>query len=211
MHDWRIRDLETIRSLITKTRHRGIVFKPLTDSHRTKEFLALAPNAISIWMFRKAADRANSSVARFGSTNLEHLTAFVKGDKLDTWQAQGLSDASMQMLKRFDYSAMSPHSASGLFWHIRNALYFEQGLDEDPRVMPLAYEDLVTRPRDVMQGVADFIGCKFQTELYSAIHSKSVSRAESRLAPDVTTLCDAMYDRLRAAQKRWQETTGISI
>ena len=95
MHDWRIRDLETISSLITTTKHRGIVFKPLTDSHRTKEFLALAPNAVSIWMFRKAADRANSSVARFGPTNLEHLTAFVKGEKLDTWQAQGLSDASM--------------------------------------------------------------------------------------------------------------------
>ena len=77
--------------------------------------------------------------------------------------------------------------------------------------MPLAYEDLVTRPRDVMSAVAEFIGCTFQTELYSAIHSKSLRRAESRLAPDVTTLCDAMYDRLRDAQKRWQETTGISI
>ncbi len=211
MHDWRIRDLDTIRGLVKKSKHRGIVFKPLTDSHRARDFLSLEPGAVAIWMFRLAADRANSSVARFGSTNLEHLSAFVRGDKLDTWQAQGLSDKSMTMLRRFDFSTMSPHSASALFWYIRNALFFEQGLDDESRVMPLAYEDLVTRPPDVMRGVADFVGCTFGSELHDAIHSRSLGRAESHLAPDVAALCDDMYERLRAAQRRWLDVSGISI
>lgn len=211
MRDWRIRELDTIRALITSSKHRAIVFKPLTDSHRAREFLALAENARAIWMFRKAADRANSSVARFGPTNLEHLAAFVRGERLDTWQAQGLSDDSMATLKRFDYSDMSPYSASGLFWHVRNRLFFEQGLDKDDRVMPLAYEDLVTQPRDVMQMVADFVGCTFEPALYSAIHSQSVRRAESRLSTDVETLCDETYERLRAAQQRWRDAAGVSL
>lgn len=211
MRDWRIRDFDTIRNLITRCRHRGIVFKPLTDSHMAKDFLSLAPNAVAIWMFRNAADRANSSVARFGPTNLEHLSAFVRGDKLDTWQAQGLSEASMALLRRFDYSDMSPHSASALFWYIRNALYFEQRLDEDARVMPLAYEDLVTEPQNVMRGVAAFTGCSFGPELHSSIHSNSLRRSESKLAPEVETLCDEMYRKLRAAQRRWLASSGISI
>lgn len=211
MHDWRIRDLDTIGDLIVRTKHRGIVFKPLTDSHRAEEFLSLAPNAVAIWMFRIAADRANSSVARFGPTNLEHLSAFVRGEKFDTWQAQGLSEESMSILRRFDYSSMSPHSASGLFWYIRNALFFEQGLDQDSRVMPLAYEDLVTRPADVMRGVAEFTGCTFGPELHNAIHSRSLGRSESRLAPEVAALCEEMYERLRAAQRLWLERSGISI
>ena len=106
---------------------------------------------------------------------------------------------------------MTPHSASGLFWYIRNALFFEQRLDEDARVMPLAYEDLVTRPRDVMRGVAAFTGCTFGPELHDTIHSRSLGRSESRLSPEVAALCEDMYERLRVAQRQWLDARGISI
>lgn len=211
MRDWRIRETSVIEHLIRRSRHRVVVFKPLTDSHRASDFLSLDESARAIWMYRNAADRANSAVARFGSTNLEHLSGFVRGELLDTWQAQGLSDASMALLKRFNYDNMSPHSAAGLFWYIRNALYFDQGLDSDSRVLPLAYEDLVTNPENTMRRVSRFIGCTFEPALYDSIHAKSLGRSESHLAPEIEALCATMYERLRKAQAARLEPAGVSL
>lgn len=211
MLDWRIREAPVIEKLIRRSAHRVIVFKPLTDSHRARDFLSLAESARAIWMYRNAADRANSAVARFGSTNLEHLSGFVRGDLLETWQAQGLSSESMALLKRFNYDDMSPHSAAGLFWYIRNALYFEQRLDTDARVLPLAYEDLVTNPAGTMRGVSHFIGCSFEPALYDNVHGKSLGRARSNLAPEVEALCATMYDRLRRAQAQRLGELGLSF
>lgn len=211
MDNWRIRDLGVIDDIIRRSPHKAVIFKPLTDSHRAREFLASRESARAIWMYRLAADRANSAVAQFGSTNLEHLSAFVRGELLDTWQAQGLSDESMALLQRFNFDKMSPHSAAGLFWYIRNALYFEQGLDADPRVLPVAYEDLVTNPAGVMKGVSQFIGCSFEPVLYESIHSKSLGRAESHLAPEVEALSGTMYEKLRRAQAGRLEALGLSF
>jgi hypothetical protein len=211
MRDWRIRDAPVIEDLISNSPHRIVIFKPLTDSHRAGDFLSLAESARAIWMYRNAADRANSAVAQFGSTNLDHLSGFVRGDLLDTWQAQGLSDESMALLRRFNYDDMSPHSAAALFWYIRNILYFEQQLDSDTRVLPLAYEDLVTNPAGTMRGVSEFIGCTFEPVLYDSIHGKSLGRAESNLAPEVDALCATMYERLRRAQAQRLGALGISF
>ncbi len=211
MEDWRIRDLPAIEALIRKSRHRAVVFKPLTDSHRAQELMSTSESARAIWMYRRAADRANSAVARFGNNNLEHLSAFARGERMDTWQAQGMSAESVALISRFNYENMSPHAAAGLFWYIRNMLYFEQALEADDRVLPLAYEDLVERPQDVMRAVADFVGCRFEPALYDSIHSRSVSRAESRLTPEIESLCESLYARLRDAQRSTLARIGLAI
>jgi hypothetical protein len=205
MQNWRIKDSVTIRKMIDASRHRAVIFKPLTDSHRGRELLSLVENSGAIWAYRRAADRANSAVARFGTNNLEHLSAFARGERLDTWQAAGMSEASLALLKRFDFAKVTPHSAAGLFWYIRNSLFFEQGLDQDPRVLPLAYEDLVTTPDVVMRGVCKFVGCSYEPAIHRSIHARSLGRAESKLSPEVDELCDAMYARLKRVQdERWQ-------
>lgn len=196
MQDWRLRENPVIADLVTSARSRAVVFKPLTESHRATELLEIVPNSAAIWMYRRAADRANSAVARFGANNLEYLSAFVRGEKLDSWQAQGLSEESLSLLKSYDFTEMSPHSAAGLFWCIRNALYFEQALDRDERVLAIAYEDLVGNPEAVMRAVCEHIECRFDRRLIASIHSKSVGRSESHLDPEIEMLCDSMYQRL---------------
>ena len=206
MRDWRLRDLDTVRDIAASSRARVVVFKPLTESHRARELLSEFPDAVICWAFRRAADRANSSVARFGPHNLEYLSGFVRGELLDTWQAQGLSDESMRLLKSFDYTSMSPYSASALFWLVRNALFFEQQLQSEERVLPLAYETVVSRPDAAFKALGRFFGFEHSPDITARIHAKSIGKKQSRLAPEIEALCDEMYERLIAAQnERWEQ------
>lgn len=202
MVNFRIRSDEDIRELVRTSHHRIVVFKPLTDSHRAKEFLALTPGAKAIWAFRRVEDRANSAVAKFGDHNLRILGDFAQGKGFERWQAQGLSEDSLQLIRSFDYSEMTPEVAAAIFWYIRNSLYFELGLDQLDSVLPLAYEDLVSAPKQVMQGVCRFVDGEFRERMVRNVHAKSVGRRESQLPEQIQELCNPLYERLHEEQKR---------
>lgn len=204
MDNFRLKDTHVIAEIIKGCPAKAVVFKPLTDSHKARKLLDMSPNVRVCWSFRRASDRANSAVAKFGSNNLELLTAFTKGEMMDTWQAQGMSQDSLDLIRRFDVESMTPHSAAGLFWVIRNNMFFEMGLDKEPRVLPISYEDLVSNPKTVMRGVCDFCGIRYDDKLVSNIHAKSIGKEESRLDPEIKALCDEMYARFHALQQeRW--------
>jgi hypothetical protein len=204
MDNFRLKDTHVIADIIKSCPAKAIVFKPLTDSHRARELLDMSPNVRICWSFRRASDRANSAVAKFGSNNLELLTAFTKGEMMDTWQAQGMSQDSLDLIRSFDVESMTPHSAAGLFWVIRNNMFFEMGLDKESRVLPISYEDLVSNPKTIMRGVCNLSGIRYDDKLVSSIHTKSVGKEQSRLDPEIKALCDEMYARFHALQQdRW--------
>lgn len=206
MKDWRIREDEIIRRIITASPYKVVAFKPLTDSHRTMELLKLTHDSVAIWMYRRLEDRANSAVVRFGKNNQELLTAFSKGERLDSWQAMGMTKKNLALLRTFNYQAMSPQSAAVVFWYLRNSLFFDQQLDKRNDVLPLAYEDLVTNPGPIMRGVCQFLGCHFHETLVRDVHAKSVGHRPIELDHRVRDLCEPMYQRLHdAQQRRWGE------
>jgi hypothetical protein len=210
MKDWRIRGNNTIRRIVGSSACRVVVFKPLTDSHRVVELLNEFPNSAAVWLYRRFEDRANSSVARFGNNNQELLTAFSKGERFDEWQAMGLTAENLELLRAFDYQAMTPQSAAAVFWYLRNSLYFDQELDKREDVLPFAYEDLVTNPKFVMPAVCRFLDCEFQDAMIANIHAKSVGRAAADIDESVRQLCEPMYERLRVAQEQRWRSLGLA-
>lgn len=187
-----------LKELIHSTRHRFIVFKPLLDSHRGPELLDQAPNGKILWVFRRAEDRANSAVAMFGENNLKLLSSFKSGQQLDVWQAQGLTDENMELIRSFDYTTMSPHMAAAIFWYVRNSLFFSTGLDAMNNVLPVAYEDLACRPAEIMPGICKFIGCDYDEKMIKEIHNRSIGLSPSRLDERIDSLCSLLYDRLHS-------------
>jgi hypothetical protein len=208
MVNYRIRSDEEIKKIVAGSHHRIAVFKPLTDSHRACEYLSLTPQSKALWAFRRVEDRANSAVAKFGDHNLQILSGFAKGEGFDRWQAQGLSEDSLELLRSFDYSKMTPEIAAAIFWYIRNSLYFELGLDKHDGVLPLAYEDLVRQPGEVMRGVCRFVEADYKDAMVKHVHAKSIGRSESKLPQHIQDLCLPLYERLHKIQKdRWQALT----
>ncbi|MEX2123290.1 MAG: hypothetical protein WD795_05325 [Woeseia sp.] len=205
MQNFRIRSDEEIKEIITSSKHKVVVFKPLTDSHRAREFLDLAPNSCAIWAFRRVEDRANSAVAKFGDHNLQVLRELAEGEGFDRWQAQGLSDENLALIRGFDLDEMKPEAASALFWYIRNSLYFSNGLDRLDTVLPLAYEDLASEPEAIMRGVCRFAGGQFTEKMVRDVHAKSIGRRESKLPERIQDLCTPMYEQLHQIQLvRWR-------
>ena len=202
MEKYRIKSDDFIVNSVVSSHHRFVVFKPLTDSHRARAFLGLLPNSKAVWAFRRVEDRVNSSIARFGDINLRILHGLSRGEGLEKWQAQGLSDDDFSFIRGFDYTSMSPHTASALFWYVRNSLFFSQGLQDQESVLPLSYEDFVSSPETMMRKFCEFVGAEFRPEMIGRVHAQSIGRAQSQLSEEIVALCRPMYERLRTIQQK---------
>jgi hypothetical protein len=206
MESFRIKDDAIIRNIIKSSRHGYVVFKPLTDSHRANEFLALTPDSYGIWMYRRANDRANSAVENTGSHNLDILRDLAIGRGMDRWQVQGLTAQNLRFVRSYSYENMSSHDAAALLWYLRNGLFFAQGLQQVANVLPLAYEDLVSDPKRIMRGLCRFIGARFADSMVTSVHTKSIGKRQSNLSKEIASLGEEMYQRLHEFQElRWRE------
>lgn len=204
MKNYRIRSDEEIREIVRTSPHKVVLFKPLTDSHKARHFLALCGASSGIWAYRRAADRAYSAVQKFGDHNLQVLSALASGKMLDSWQAQGLTETELGIIRSFDYADLSAQAAAAVFWLIRNSLFFSNGLEKEDKVLPVAYEDIVSDPQGMIRGICRFIGCEYDHRMTDDVHAKSVGRKEVDIPPSIIEMCDGMYDRLKAVQqKRW--------
>jgi hypothetical protein len=199
---FRLRPDPVLRKIILDSRHRYVLFKPLCDSHRVDELLALdTPTAgRAIWAYRGVDGRVRSALAKFGDTNLRVLTDIAAGRAGDMWQAQRLSPASVDLIQSFDWASMSPASAAALFWYVRNNLYFDLGLDRRGDVLLSSYDALVADPEAGTRRMASFLGLAWDRDLADHIERRDGGRpAPVELDPRVRRLCDDLEERLAAA------------
>jgi hypothetical protein len=200
---FRIRGPEVIRGIVRASRGRAVVFKPLCDSHRTASLLeelgADMPPPLAVWVYRSPDDRIRSSVARFGDNNLRVLRRIAEEGDLTSWQAGGLSDDRIALIRSFDYDRLGAESAAGLFWYIRNSLYFD-GLDARPDVTLCSYDAFVASPEPSMQVLCRFLGLEYDSASVRRVRA-SPSRPALVLDERVRALCDEMLNRLDNARR----------
>ena len=191
-----------VHRIILASRHRYVLFKPLCDSHRVGDLLALeTPTAgRAIWAYRGVDGRVRSALAKFGDTNLRVLTEIAAGRGADLWQAQRLSEESLALIASFDWTATTPASAAALFWYVRNSLYFDLGLDRRDDVLLSSYEALVATPELATRALATFLGLDWEPALAAHIEQRDGSRpSRVDLDPRVRRLCQDLEARLDAA------------
>ena len=198
---FRLRADERLRDIVLASRHHLVLFKPLCDSHRVDELLALdtPSSGKAIWAYRGVDGRVRSALAKFGDTNLRVLTEIAAGRGADRWQAQRLSPESLELLRSFDWSAVSPASAAALFWYVRNSLFFELGLDARDDVLLSSYDRLIADPEAGTLAVAAFLGLAWDPAMASHMEQRaSVEVRPLDLDPRVRRLCRELEDRLDA-------------
>ncbi len=211
-HRFRLRPLPEIRELVERSRHAFVLFKPLCDSHRAVELLedlgAPSPGRV-IWVYRHFEARARSSVAKFGDANLLALRRIAAGGGAGMWQAGGLGEQHLALLRSLDLAAMSPLSAAALFWYLRNSLFFELGLDAREDVALVSYDALVAEPGAEMGALADFLGIGFRPQLVAHIERRGGAPASVELDPRVRGLCEELLARLDAHRGRRGPGAGL--
>ncbi len=145
---YKLRDGATVARVVARSRHSHVLFKPLCDSHRTDELLALpsatAPQAV--WAYRDVDGRVRSALAKFGDGNRQVLREFACGINTTRWHVQRISPESAQFVRSFDYDAMTAESGAALMWLIRNQLFFDLGLDGRADVHLVSYNDFLADP-----------------------------------------------------------------
>jgi hypothetical protein len=191
-----------VRGIVERSGQRYVLFKPLCDSHRIGSILdelGTPSPGRAIWAYRDVRGRVRSAVQKFGSANLDALRRIAAGEGETMWQAGGLGPDRLELIRSFDYEGMTPESAAALFWYVRNALYFDLGLDTRPDVVLASYRATVTGPERAMRGLCAALDFGYQPALIAHIDARSSRPAPPlELDPRITELCDGMEARLDA-------------
>lgn len=194
-----LRPDDVVRRIVLTSRHRYVLFKPLCDSHRVDHLLDAIDTPSpgrAIWAYREVDGRVRSAVSKFGRNNLLVLRDIASGRGAQLWQAQRLSPATLDVLRQFDFGAMTPETAAALFWWVRNGLYFDTGLDRRDDVLLASYEDLLADPQEAMSAICAFIGLAYRPAFIAHIAPRSPKRAPLAIDDRVRTLCDELQARL---------------
>jgi hypothetical protein len=202
---FRLRPDPVIRSVVMRSHHRYVLFKPLCDSHRTAELLdglGTPSSGKAIWAYRAVDGRVRSALAKFGDFNLRALSRIAVGEGSDLWQAQGLSEASLELIRGFDYERLAPSSAAALFWYVRNALFFELGLAERSDVVLMSYDAMLARPEPTMRALCAFLGLPFEPEFIGHVEARpKPGSAVEEIDPVIRARCQDLQERLDAVAR----------
>jgi hypothetical protein len=192
-----------VRSLVERSGQRYVLFKPLCDSHRIGAILdelGTPSPGRAIWAYRDVRGRVRSAVQKFGSANLDALRRIADGEGDRMWQAGGLGPERLELIRSFDYGRMTPQSAAALFWFLRNALFFDRGLDTRSDVVLASYSATVRGPERAMRALCVALDFEYQPALIAHIDARSSRQAPPlELDPRIAELCDGLEARLDAA------------
>jgi lipopolysaccharide/colanic/teichoic acid biosynthesis glycosyltransferase len=200
---YRLRPQPAIRGLVMRSRQRFVLFKPLLDSHAVPGLMdglqtPMSPRAI--WAYRDVDGRVRSALSKFGANALEAMRATAQGEADGSWQAQGLSQQSLELIRSTDWDAASAADAAALLWLVKNRMFFEAGLDRRDDVLPVSYGALVRDPGGTMRAVCQFLEVPWRPSTSSHIDRRSAAgRPAVALDPRIRGLCDDMMEQLDAA------------
>ena len=202
----RVKGREVRDALVNASDARCVLFKPICDSHRLLELFDEHPGSKAIWIYRHYLGVAKSAVEYWGDTTKRYIEDLLAGGGdwgAYQWNSEGVSAATLETIREAAAGGISDYDACVLFWYLRNQTYFDQQLPDNPRVMLVKYEEMVTQPQREFARACAFLGVRFAAASVSRIHTGSVARGgKIEITPRVIHLADEMMSRLDAALAR---------
>ena len=194
----RLKPLPVLKQVIDRERFPLIVLKPLVETQNSPELLDYLPNAKAIWMYRHYRDAACSLVRRFGLGDGISNLRYIVLDQVDDWRAENVPNHVKQAVLTYFSENMNPYDAAALFWYVRNAFFFELGLDCHSSVMPCKYEELVDYPEQTLKRIYGFISRPYPGDnILKNIHNSSVGRgSQLKLSEEIEGRCQQLWEQL---------------
>lgn len=201
---YEMRPLPVIRELVETSPARVVVFKCLCELQDLKALLDAFPNARAVWNLRRYDDMINSHAkAQFAAGRQRLCPGRINDLAGDAgaagWRGRGMTAETQAVLRRLARPDIDHESAVGLFWYLRNQLYFDQGLQADPRVRVLGYEAFVTAPRAMGTALFDWLDLPPSAYAVRAVTARSIGRwRQPEIDAQVRALCESLRARFDA-------------
>ncbi len=198
--DFQLREDWLIQALVTASPAPCQILKPICDSQHTHLLLERFPGSQALWLYRDPDQVAASAVSKWGAHQAEIIDALVAGRTQDWgWRTADVPPAIVERLRAVHRADLSPEEGALLFWYLRNALFFELGLDRDPRARLASYRELVEQPQRAFPPVFAHLGARFEPEAIDQVHSRSSERPPLPADPAIRALCQGLLERLDRA------------
>lgn len=152
-------------------------------------------------MYRRAESVAASDLAYFGTDNGERNLRLLLSNEPPNWRGEIVPEQTRSVLSRYYRPGMDPHDAAALFWWARTSLFFDIRLDQRPDVRLCSYEELVVAPERSTRSLYEFVGVQYpERDITRSVHRRSAGRrTDIALSPEVSRLCDELWERLERA------------
>jgi hypothetical protein len=193
---YEMRSPEIIHELIKTSRASHVVLKALCELQDLRRLMNEFAPSKSIWLVRHYEDVVNSHLALWTGMP-ESIRRIVEDRDSAGWRGRGMSDKTHALVKSLYHSTLSNASACALFWYFRNILFFEQALDEHPRVRLVRYEQLVQRQHEVFNDLFEFLGIAYTPRISRKVVASSVRRSlPPEIDPPIRQVCDELSARI---------------
>jgi len=199
----RILGLDVRDRLIERSAASCVTFKPICDSHNVLDLMAQHPGSKAVWVYRRWRDVVNSSV-RLWDEHWQHVIGdLLNGGKDWGWRHEAVSERTLADLRKVYRPEMTSHECMSLFWYLRNQVYYDLDLPNNPDAQIVRYEAMVTEPQDEFGRICRFLGVPYEAGAADIIFASSIGKERNPVDdPALTELCDRMQVRL---DESWEQ------
>lgn len=186
-----------VENTLASCNARYAVVRPLFESDRVTEILGFFQPSVAVWMFREPRYVVNSMVNKWGNRFFD-ISRRVESDIEGRWRLQGLYGWIKQEAKRLTGGHENIEDLYALYWLKRNEIIDEPGLCQNPQILFLNYERLVSTPEFCIAMIMKRAGGRgvwkhFSTDANLASLNRNVTLT---ISPEIQKCCDALYHKL---------------
>lgn len=194
----RFNSFESLSKIFKKVHAKIIITKPLVELQNILSFFKFFPGSKAIWMYRNYKDVAFSNIAHFGVKNGHNNLRPILSNEQDNWRSQNLPIEIRKVVQEYFNDEMSSYDAAALFWYVRNALFFELGLDKRDDVTICKYEDFVTKPKENIKRLYAFLHVKYPGDkIVNDVHVRALGKGHAlNLSEPILNLCENLYQKM---------------
>jgi hypothetical protein len=198
--NWRLKSLDVVGQVVESSRARLVLFKPIVETLRAREFLDSFPRGSVIFVIRNPYDAINSMVRFFGEGHVKAVKSWVETD----FDRQPHVPAELrEFIGSHCHVDLSVEDASGLYWLLYNSAYSFLDLQSNSRVTMVRYENLVQKPEVTMREVCDFLDTKWSHSMTDEVYAGSVGKnRKPELSPAIEKQCIDVWARLTGENLR---------
>lgn len=197
--DFQLRADWIVKSLIRMSPAPLVSFGNILDSQYTDDLLSRFEGSKAIWVYRRYEDAANSSVHKWDNHFKDDIIRWVARGEFGKLGARGnrISSSTENLIRDLYREDISNEDGACLYWYMRNRLYFDLNLHEDPRVLIVQYEHTVLNKEAAFRRIFDFLGCPYDSAIIEGIFSSSVGKHKwPGIDPGIKKVCDQLKSQL---------------